>query len=133
MAGSPTWQTRALRCIKADLSVPIPPRVRREFEDADLVVNYASDSHVDRSIEEPRVVWENNTAPDPQRPGGSQDVRQPVPFFQISTDEVYGPPPSDYRYPEWSPIVPSNVYSASKRVAGGGCVSPTGEPGACRS
>lgn len=41
-------------------------------------------------------------------------VVKPKTFIQVSTDEVYGPTDGTYEHGEWSPIVPSNPYSASK-------------------
>jgi dTDP-D-glucose 4,6-dehydratase len=44
-------------------------------------------------------------------------------FFQVSTDEVYGPSGEHDCHPEWSPILPSNPYAASKAAQEACCIS----------
>jgi dTDP-glucose 4,6-dehydratase len=78
----------------------------------DYILNIASESHVDRSIECPRDFVENNVA---LMLTMLEYARQyPVEkFVQISTDEVYGPA-KDHDHEEWETLLPSNPYSASK-------------------
>jgi len=77
------------------------------------IINLASESHVDKSIDEPRQVWLNNTElilNILQYAEACSDLKV---FLQFSTDEVYGP--SNYPISEWHrPTVPSNPYAASK-------------------
>ena len=87
-------------------------------EHPDVVVNFAAESHVDRSIEDPEVFLRTNVLGtgvllDASRKYG---VKR---FHQISTDEVYGDLPldSDNRFTEASPLCPSSPYSASKASA----------------
>lgn len=112
-----------LHCLKADLSVPLLPRILRQFRGADYILNYASDSHVDRSILDPRSVWENNTNLILNVLEAARTCNRLAAFFQISTDEVYGPPLPGVLHPEWSPIIPSNVYSASKAAQEALCIA----------
>jgi dTDP-glucose 4,6-dehydratase len=79
----------------------------------DYIWNLASESHVDRSITDPRPFIENNVRLVITMLEFAKLARPEV-FIQISTDEVYGPAPEGVDFPEWSPIVPSNPYSASK-------------------
>lgn len=88
---------------------------RREKFDA--VVNFAAESHVDRSIRNPKPFLDTNVL-------GVQSlldacVRNGVRFHQASTDEVYGDLPLDGGTPftETSPLRPSGPYSASKAGA----------------
>lgn len=85
----------------------------------DIVVNFAAESHVDRSIENPGVFSQTNiigtqTLLDASREYG---VKR---YHQISTDEVYGDLPldrPDLFFTEDSPIHTSSPYSASKASA----------------
>lgn len=88
-------------------------------ERPEIVVNFAAETHVDRSIEAPGVFLRSNV----QGTGVLLDacrkyeVRR---FHQVSTDEVYGDLPLDrpeLRFTETSPLRPSSPYSASKAGA----------------
>lgn len=90
-----------------------------ESERPDMVVNFAAESHVDRSIEDPGVFLQTNVIGtqvllDASRAYG---VRR---FHQVSTDEVYGDLPldrTDLFFTEEMPIHTSSPYSASKAAA----------------
>ena len=90
-----------------------------ENEKFDIVVNFAAESHVDRSIEDPGVFLVTNilgtqTLMDASRKYG---VKR---FHQVSTDEVYGDLPldrPDLFFTEETPIHTSSPYSASKASA----------------
>ena len=80
------------------------------------VVNFAAESHVDRSINSPQNFIHTNVVGtsvllDAAKRHG---VRR---FVQISTDEVYGSLGAEGRFTEQSPIAPSSPYSASKAGA----------------
>lgn len=88
-------------------------------ESPGFIVNFAAESHVDRSIDNPEVFLQTNilgTAVllDACRKYGA------VRFHQVSTDEVYGDLPLDQTdsfFSEETPIRPSSPYSASKASA----------------
>lgn len=90
-----------------------------EQERPDVVVNFAAESHVDRSIETPGVFLETNiigtsVLMDASRKYG---VRR---FHQVSTDEVYGDLPldrPDLLFTEETPLHTSSPYSSSKAAA----------------
>lgn len=90
-----------------------------EAEKPDIVVNFAAESHVDRSIEDPSVFLHTNilgtqVLMDACRHYGIQR------FHQVSTDEVYGDLPLDQPdlfFTEETPIQTSSPYSASKASA----------------
>jgi dTDP-glucose 4,6-dehydratase len=90
-----------------------------ENEKPDIVVNFAAESHVDRSIENPAVFLITNiigtqVLMDACRKYGIQR------FHQVSTDEVYGDLPldrPDLMFTEKTPIHTSSPYSASKASA----------------
>lgn len=80
------------------------------------VVNFAAESHVDRSIDSPQNFIHSNV-------GGTSVLLQAARqhgvrrFVQISTDEVYGSLGDEGLFSESSPIAPSSPYSASKASA----------------
>lgn len=90
-----------------------------EEERPDFVVNFAAESHVDRSIDHPEVFLETNiigtsVLMDASRKYGVQR------YHQVSTDEVYGDLPlnrPDLLFTEASPLQPSSPYSSSKASA----------------
>jgi dTDP-glucose 4,6-dehydratase len=90
-----------------------------EEEKPDAVVNFAAESHVDRSIEDPGLFLHTNILGtailmDACRSFG--DIR----FHQVSTDEVYGDLPLDrpeLLFTELTPVHASSPYSASKASA----------------
>src|SRR6201995_5346055 len=93
------------------------PAIGREaMEGVDAVVNFAAESHVDRSIDDQQAfarthVIGTGTLLDAARELGIQR------YVQVSTDEVYGSIDSG-SFTETSPLDPSSPYSATK--AGGG-------------
>lgn len=85
----------------------------------DIVVNFAAESHVDRSIEDPEIFVTTNITGtvvlmDACRKYGIER------FHQVSTDEVYGDLPldrPDLLFTETTPITTSSPYSSSKAAA----------------
>ena len=96
----------------------------------DYVVNFAAESHVDRSIENPQLFLQTNIL-------GTQNLldaarkawvtgkaetgypvwREGVRFHQVSTDEVYGSLGAEGYFHETTPLDPRSPYSASKTSA----------------
>jgi dTDP-glucose 4,6-dehydratase len=131
-----------LGTIKSDLKDPrltfvkgniIDPQVVTEiFEQypVDFVVNFAAESHVDRSIENPQLFLQTNilgtqnlldvakkywtTGKDPN---GYPVYREGVKYLQVSTDEVYGSLGETGFFTETTPLDPRSPYSASKTGA----------------
>ncbi len=90
-----------------------------EAEKPDVVVNFAAESHVDRSIDNPEVFLQTNIL-------GTQVMMDACRkygidrYHQVSTDEVYGDLPldrPDLLFTETTPIHTSSPYSASKASA----------------
>jgi dTDP-glucose 4,6-dehydratase len=105
-----------------DLSAPISNRLIDRIGNVDYIVNFASESHVDRSIQDPVPFCENNFKLMLNILEYARKA-QPEIFIQISTDEVYGAAPEGIEFPEWSTILPSNPYSASKSSQEALCIS----------
>ena len=88
-------------------------------EKPDIVVNFAAESHVDRSIEDPAVFLQTNIIGTGVLMDASREygVKR---FHQVSTDEVYGDLPldrPDLFFTEKTPIQTSSPYSSSKAGA----------------
>lgn len=94
------------------------------------VVNFAAETHVDRSIDGPGVFLETNVLGTGVLLAAARDhwsIRQGdrycteykdgVMFLQVSTDEVYGALGADGSFSETSPLEPNSPYSASKASA----------------
>lgn len=112
LKGNPAWKTR-FTLITHDLISPIPERTKMRIGQCDYIINLAAESHVDRSITDPVPFVQNNVNLALNLLEFAREYK-PYLFLQFSTDEVYGPAPMNESHKEWSPIVPSNPYSASK-------------------
>ena len=98
--------------------------------DIDTVVNFAAESHVDRSIVEPEIFLTTNVigtqvlldaakrhwnlAPDDKY---SREYKEGVRYLQVSTDEVYGALGKTGMFTETTPLSPNSPYSVSKASA----------------
>ena len=107
------------RFVKADITDRAAINQIFEEENPDIVVNFAAESHVDRSIENPELFLRTNIL-------GTQvmmdmSLKYKVKrYHQVSTDEVYGDLPldrPDLLFKETNPIKTSSPYSASKASA----------------
>ncbi len=85
-------------------------------KDVDYIVNFAAESHVDRSIEDPEIFIKSNIL-------GTQNLLNAAKkheikkFLQVSTDEVYGTLGKTGYFTEETPLQPNSPYSASKAGA----------------
>ena len=116
---TPLMDRTNFRFIKADICDRETIYTLFEEESPDAVVNFAAESHVDRSIENPGVFLQTNilgtgVLMDACRKYGGKR------FHQISTDEVYGDLPldrPDLFFTEETPLHTSSPYSSSKASA----------------
>lgn len=116
---APVMDTPNFRFVKLDICDREGVYRLFEEEHPDMVVNFAAESHVDRSIENPEVFLQTNilgtqVLMDACRKYG---IRR---YHQVSTDEVYGDLPldrPDLFFTEETPIHTSSPYSASKASA----------------
>ena len=107
------------RFVKADITDKAAVDKLFEEEHPDIVVNFAAESHVDRSVNDPGLFLRTNilgtqTLMDACRKYGIKR------YHQVSTDEVYGDLPldrPDLFFHEDTPIHTSSPYSASKASA----------------
>lgn len=91
----------------------------------DYVVNFAAESHVDRSISDPEIFVRTNVLGTVNLLNiakaawqtGDDTYREGVKFHQVSTDEVYGSLGSEGFFMETTPLCPHSPYSSSKASA----------------
>ena len=115
----PVMDNDNFRFVKIDICVRDKIYKLFEEEKPDIVVNFAAESHVDRSIEDPGIFLRTNimgtaVLMDACRKYGIKR------FHQVSTDEVYGDLPldrPDMLFTENTPIHTSSPYSSSKASA----------------
>lgn len=116
---APIMHNPKFRFVKADICDRVAVDGLFEEETPDVVVNFAAESHVDRSIEDPEIFLKTNilgtaTLMDACR---KYNVKR---YHQVSTDEVYGDLPldkPDLFFTENTPIHTSSPYSSSKASA----------------
>ncbi len=82
----------------------------------DAVVNFAAETHVDRSIEDASPFLRTNVMGTHVLLEGARDCRLPL-FVHISTDEVYGSAAPGQSFREDAPLNPKSPYAASKAAA----------------
>jgi dTDP-glucose 4,6-dehydratase len=112
LESNPEWWDR-VDVVFCDLSAPIDPVTAERFGAVDHILNVASESHVDRSIEQPSSFIRNNVDLMLNVLEYARQVK-PKSVLQMSTDEVYGPAYGAHRHAEWETPAPSNPYSGSK-------------------
>lgn len=116
---APVMDDPRFHFVKADIADRAAMYALFESEKPDVIVNFAAESHVDRSIENPAVFLQTNVMGtqvllDACRKYGVQR------YHQVSTDEVYGDLPldrPDLFFTEQTPLHTSSPYSASKASA----------------
>ncbi len=116
---APVMNDPKFKFVKADIADRKAVYDLFEAEKPDVVVNFAAESHVDRSIETPSIFLETNVM-------GTQVLLDACRkygikrYHQVSTDEVYGDLPldrPDLFFTEKTPLHTSSPYSASKASA----------------
>lgn len=94
--------------------------------DPDYVINFAAESHVDRSIRNPEIFVESNVmgtvnllqcCKDAWYDAGAKTWKEGKKYLQVSTDEVYGALGAEGYFMETTPLCPHSPYSASKASA----------------
>ena len=111
--------------MKVDLTCESKTNDAIEFAKPDLIVNFAAESHVDRSITDPRIFLQSNTIGTFNLLEASRNYWNQLPlnkknlfkFIHVSTDEVFGSLENEGRFSENSQYQPSSPYSASKAAS----------------
>lgn len=112
MAGIPGAAERT-HVVLCDLRSRLDSVTVSRLGHCEAVLNVASQSHVDRSIERPAPFIEDNVQLMTTVLEYAAAVDAGI-VLQMSTDEVYGPAPGGYAFREGDPLLPSNPYAASK-------------------
>ena len=86
------------------------------IEEVDAVINFAAETHVDRSIADPNPFIQSNFIGTFNLLEAERKLNRPVRHIQISTDEIYGDI-TQGSFKEEDRLNPSNPYSASKAAA----------------
>ncbi len=113
----PVWNK--IRFYKADIADRKTIYQIFETEKPEIVVNFAAESHVDRSIEAPEIFLQTNILGTQVLMDASR-IYGVTRYHQVSTDEVYGDLPldrPDLFFTEETPIHTSSPYSSSKAGA----------------
>ena len=90
--------------------------VRELIKEADCVINFAAESHVDNSIKHPEIFVETNVQGTLNLLQASKEIGVER-YLQVSTDEVYGTLGKTGYFYETTPLAPNSPYSASKASA----------------
>lgn len=123
-------ESKRYHFIKGDIKDKDLVEVLFQKYNIDTVVNFAAESHVDRSIEQPDLFLTTNilgtqvlldAAKNAWNVHGndkySKEYKDGVKFLQVSTDEVYGALGKTGMFVETMPLQPNSPYSASKASA----------------
>ena len=102
--------------VKGDICDMAAVREAVQRFEIDTIINFAAETHVDRSIMTPDAVVSTNVNGTWTLLEVARDLKLPR-FHQISTDEVYGAIPAPGRSKEGDPLEPRSPYSASKAGA----------------
>lgn len=116
---APVMEDLKFKFVRADIADRKAIYEVFEAERPDVVVNFAAESHVDRSIENPGVFLETNVMGTQILLDASRKYTVKR-YHQVSTDEVYGDLPldrPDLFFTEQTPLHTSSPYSASKASA----------------
>lgn len=109
------WGHSGLSLVVGDIADQAAVRGACQENGTDLIVNFAAESHVDRSILGPLAFTDTNVR-------GTQVLLEVarelgLRLHHVSTDEVYGDIPEGRRSEETSPLSPRSPYAASKAAA----------------
>lgn len=102
--------------VRADIADA--PAIARALDEAQptAIVNFAAESHVDRSIDDDLGFWSSNVMG--ARVLAKEALKRGIRLVHVSTDEVYGDAlDNEEPWTESSPIVPKNPYSVTKAAA----------------
>jgi len=100
--------------VEGDISDPSV--INNLIQEADAIVNFAAETHVDRSIKNPQIFIQSNILGVFNILESIRKHNRSINFVQVSTDEVYGEI-EEGSFHEFDRLNPSNPYSASKAAA----------------
>jgi len=104
------------RFVRGDIGDRGLVRALLDGERIEAVVNFAAESHVDRSLDAPRLFLETNVLGTQTLLAAAREAGVGR-FLQVSTDEVYGSLGAEGKFTEATPLAPNSPYAASKAAA----------------
>lgn len=123
-------KSESYKFIKGDICDEALVDVVFKENDIDTVINFAAESHVDRSITDPAIFLKTNVFGTQNllenakkhwkvnpNDKNSREYKPGVKYLQVSTDEVYGALGKTGKFTENTPLAPNSPYSASKASA----------------
>ena len=121
---APLIEAGRLRFVRGDIGERAPIAALLAEESLDTIVNFAAESHVDRSLEDPARFLRTNVLGTEalleaaRAAWGAEAGRRGCRFHHVSTDEVYGSlAPAAAAFTESTPYAPNSPYAASKAAA----------------
>lgn len=108
------YDPRRVNVVTCDLAQPLNGHAWMLFGEPDMIINYASSSHVDRSISDPAPFVTNNVQLMLTLLEFAREARGLRAFIHVNSDEVYGPSYDGELFTEDDQHRPSNPYAASK-------------------
>ncbi|MHB8079932.1 MAG: dTDP-glucose 4,6-dehydratase [Candidatus Krumholzibacteriia bacterium] len=104
------------RFVRGDIGDRALVRGLLDAERIEAVVNFAAESHVDRSLDAPRLFLETNVLGTQTLLAAAREAGVGR-FLQVSTDEVYGSLGAEGKFTEATALAPNSPYAASKAAA----------------
>ena len=108
------FDEKRVKIFVVDLNLPLSDGVKKEIGEVDYIINLASESHVDNSIDHPVEFIQNNVNLVLNMLEWARELKGLKKFIQFSTDEIFGTAPEGVNYKEGDRANPGNPYSASK-------------------
>jgi dTDP-glucose 4,6-dehydratase len=119
-----TLNNDRIKIFTNDLINPLPYGIIKEIgDDIDYIVHMAAETHVDNSIQNPKLFLDNNIQSTLNMLEYARTLKNLKMFFYFSTDEVFGSALNDTLFKEWDRHKPTNPYSASKSAAEQICIA----------
>jgi len=112
-----------VRVVFHDLRAAISPQISNTIGPIDIILHVAAASHVTRSISHPMEFVENNIIGTVNLLEFARTQSNLSRLVYFSTDEVFGPAISNYKFSEYDRFNPTNPYSASKAAGEAMCVA----------
>jgi dTDP-glucose 4,6-dehydratase len=111
------FDNKRVRFFTYDLTTEISKGIIQEISDVGYILHLAAETHVDRSIEDPKSFVLSNVVGTANILDFARRCENLKAFCLFSTDEVFGPAPAGVRYREWDRYNCTNPYAATKAGA----------------
>ena len=111
------YDDKRFKLFTADFTKPIDECLAREIGEIDYILHMGAETHVDTSITDPGRFVQANVMGTYEMLEYARKLKGLKKFIFFSSDEVYGPAPSDYEYKEGDRYNPGNPYAATKASA----------------